>query len=298
MSAPEPGRPGGPLGTPDVLPPVDLLASTAAGRYQDPLVTVTAGRDGRVGPGEPTVRTRHFDLTPVDRHVTVAHAVAEDEVDDGLADLLRDELFGPGWLRGPDLFERVLAGVVLTTRPDALDSWEVFYRNTLDRSSGRAAVDAHALDLLPSGSVLDLGCSFGFLALRAARTGRTTTGCDVAAGTVRLLSLMAPRLGVRLRAVTADAARYPGEDGSVDTVLAVHLLEHLEAAHGAQVLAEAVRLARRRVVVAVPLGGEPDESHGHVRTVTVDDLARWGRTSGHPFDVHERHGGWLVIDTS
>jgi hypothetical protein len=32
--------------------------------------------------------------------------------------------------------------------------------------------------------------------------------------------------------------------------------------------------------------------------VTLDDLRRWGRATGHPFDVHEHHGGWLVVDVA
>ena len=62
-------------------------------------------------------------------------------------------------------------------------------------------------------------------------------------------------------------------------------------------VAEALRLAARRVVVAVPLEDEADETYGHVRTVSLDDLHRWGRGTGCAYDVHEFHGGWLVIDT-
>ena len=107
----------------------------------------------------------------------------------------------------------------------------------------------------------------------------------------------APRLGVPAEPpTTADAARFPADDGCADTVLAIHLLEHLEPAHGTQVVAEALRLAARRVVVAVPLEDEADETYGHVRTVTLDDLDRWGRGTGCAYDVHEFHGGWLVVD--
>ncbi len=161
---------------------------------------------------------------------------------------------------------------------------------------GYAPVHDHVMELLVPGSVLELGCCFGFLSLRIAASGRPTTASDVSAGTVRLLAAIAPRLGVDLGTATADAARYPASDGVADTVLAIHLLEHLEPGHGAQVVAEALRLARRRVVVAVPFEEEADETYGHVRTVTMDDLHRWGRSSGRTYDVHEFHGGWLVID--
>ncbi len=297
--------------TSDVVSPIDPLAPTVHGRYEDPLVVVEAVHGARPVRGERTVRTAHFDLTHAGGRAHVAHVVPAGAVDDDLSGLLVDELFGPGWLRGADLFERVLTGVVRTSAGDPLDSWELFYRNTLRRLesgehgeapghhssiAGYAPVHEHAVELLAAGSVLELGCFFGFLALRLARAGRTTTASDVSPGTVHLLEAMALRLGVRLTTTTADAARFPADDGTADTVLAIHLVEHLEPAHGTQVVTEALRLARGRVVVAVPLEDEADETYGHVRTVTLDDLVRWGRSTGCRYDVHEFHGGWLVVD--
>jgi SAM-dependent methyltransferase len=295
--------------------PIDALAPMVDGRYDDAFVTVEAVHGERPPRRGQTVRTEHFDLTAaMDGRVHLAHAVPRSAVDDDLAGILQDELFGPGWLRGGDLFERVLAGVVRTSAEDALDAWELFYRNTIARldaprdpspdSSGHGCIDGyapvhdHAFELVTPGSVLELGCCFGFLALRIAGTGRPVIASDVSRGKVRLLDAMAVRLGVPLHTVTADAARFPAEDGLADTVLAIHLLEHLEPAHGTQVVEEALRLAARRVVVAVPLEEEPNETFGHVRTVSLDDLRRWGRASGHRFDVHDLHGGWLVIDVA
>ncbi len=144
--------------------------------------------------------------------------------------------------------------------------------------------------------MLELGCCFGFLSLRLAAAGRSVTASDLSAGTVDLLAAVAPRLGIRVGTVAADAAHVPADDRCVDTVVLVHLLEHVEADHGGRILAEAVRLARRRVVVAVPLEEEADETWGHVRTVTLTDLAGWGAASGLPHEVHEHHGGWLVLE--
>lgn len=305
---------------PDVGP-IDALAPTVGGRYEDPLVTVEAVHGERPALHGRIVRTEHFDVTAEDGRVKVAHVVPPTAVDDDLAGILQHELFGPGWLRGGDLFERVFTGVVRTSAENALDAWELFYRNTTARlgesppggragsSAGRAGphhgsidgyapVHEHTLGLLGRGSVLELGCCFGFLSLRIARSGHPTIASDVSRGTTRLLDAMAPRLGVRLTTVTADAARFPAADGLAETVLAVHLLEHLEPSHGAQVVLEALRLATGRVVVAVPLETEATETFGHVRTVSLDDLRRWGRATRRPFDVHEFHGGWLVIDAA
>lgn len=291
--------------------PIDPLQACLDGAYVDEVVEVRA--QGPVPPRRAlhTIRTAHFDVHNDGDLLHVGHRVPPELVDDDLAGMLADELFGPGWLRGPDLFERIFTGTVRTSRSGALDSWELFYRNTMTRiqqcGDGPGAGDhgtiadyapvyARAESLLAPGSVLELGCCFGFLSLRIAASGRRTTASDLSPGTTRLLAEMAPRLGIPLTAVMADAGHFPGDDASADTVLAIHLLEHLDAEHGERVLAEAVRVAARRVVIAVPLEEEADETWGHVRTISLDDLTEWGRATGLPFEVSEHHGGWLVLD--
>lgn len=292
--------------------PIDPFRPSIDGAYQDELVEVRA--QGSVAPrlALHTVRTEHFDVHSDGDLFHVGHRVPPELVDADLAGLLADELFGPRWLRGPELFERIFTGIVRTSREgQPLESWELFYRNTLARieecvagltTGGHGAIAnyapvyARAEQLLAPGSVLELGCCFGFLSLRIAATGRRTTASDLSPGTARLLSEIAPRLGLPLATVAVDAGHFPGENRSVDTVLAIHLLEHLDADHGARVLAEAVRLAKRRVVIAVPLEDEADETWGHVRTISLDDLAAWGRATGLDHEVSEHHGGWLVID--
>ena len=291
--------------------PIDAFADLRDGAYVDDLVAVrVAGGPPR---GHLLASTAHFDLTHGESHLEVSHRVPRDRIDDDLAGLVEHELFGPGWVRGIDLFERVLTGVVRSSDEDAGAAWELFYRNSLTRIdeallvgatadddhgsiAGYAPVYARAESLLAPGSVLELGACFGFLALRIAAAGRRTTASDLSAGTMRLLAQVAPVLGVDLECQVADAARYPGADGCADTVLAVHLLEHLEPEHGDTVVAEALRLARHRLVVAVPLEDVATEAYGHVRTVSLDDLTAWGASTGLPFRVEDHHGGWLVVD--
>ncbi len=295
---------------------IDPLGPLDDGVYRDGLVEVRAQQGPTPRRDLHTVRTPHFDLTPVGHRVVVTHRVPPSRIDDDLSGLLAEELFRPGWLRGADVFEHLFTGVVLSTDRDPLVAWERFYRNTLDhvrsvlrrpvadRGAGGAhgtiadyaPVYAHAERVLAPGSALELGSCFGFLALRLALAGREVVASDVSPGTVGLLAAVAPRLGIRLGTRVADAARVPLPDGSADNVLAIHLLEHLDAEHGDRVVAEALRLARRRVVVAVPLEDEADETWGHVRTVSLRDLADWGRATGLPHRVFRHHGGWLVVD--
>lgn len=282
---------------------IDPLARAEAGVYVDDLVEVTALRGSLPRRTLHMVRTEHFDVSRADRRISIGHRVRPEEIHSGLAGLVGRELFRPGWLRGGELLERIITGIVVGSAEDPLSAWEHFYRNTLSgsaRADGShtdlAPVHDHARSLLRSGSALELGSCFGFLALSLAAAGRRTTASDIVPGTMRLLGAVAERLGTPLETLVADAADVPLPDRYADTVLVLHLLEHLEADHGGRVVAEAVRLARKRVVVAVPLEDEPDDTWGHVRTVSLDDLEELGRDTRLPFEVHEHHGGWLVID--
>lgn len=302
---------------PPASPTLDPLAREAgrAGRYVDELVEVRPLGTTRPRRTRGMVRTPHFDVTHDGVRVRIGHRVTTGELHEGLGGLIAEELFVPGWLRGQDLFEHIFTGVVLSSAPDPLAGWEAFYRNSLalidaalteglGEGSGHATIAdyapvyAHAEGLLAPGSVLELGCCFGYFSLRLAAAGRSVVGIDIEAGTTRLLAAVAERLGSPVRTVAADAAHVPLPDRGADTVVALHLLEHLDADRGDRVLREALRLARRRVVVAVPLEDEPDETWGHVRTIDLDDLADWGAATGLPHTVHEHHGGWLVIDVA
>ena len=80
----------------------------------------------------------------------------------------------------------------------------------------------------------------------------------------------------------------------------MHLLEHLDEGDGTAVLAEALRLARHRVVIAVPFEAEPSVELGHVRVFDLEALATLADElpAGWRATVSAHHGGWLVIDRS
>ncbi|MCH1865849.1 mycofactocin oligosaccharide methyltransferase MftM [Nocardioides sp. CFH 31398] len=293
--------------------PLDPFAPLVDGVYRDAAVEVSAQAEPRGAAGPGVVRTTHFELRPGPGRIRLTHVLGAAEVDDDLAGLLADELFAPGWLRGSETFERVFTGVVRSVDEDPVTAWTAFYRNTMAKAAapapgpvpdgahgtiaGYAPVWDHALPYAAgSASVLELGSCFGFFALRLAAEGLAVTASDVSPGTVELLASIAPALGLPLQALVADAAHVGVPDSSYDTVIALHLLEHLDPDHGDRVLAEALRVARRRVVVAVPLEDVADDTWGHVRTVSLADLDAWGAATGLPYDVHEHHGGWLVVD--
>lgn len=291
-----------------VASPIDPLADPLGARYEDDLVVVgprTRPSQGR----DHLVCSEHFDVWWERERLHLRHGLARHQIDNDIAGLLATELFATGAVSGSDTFERLLTGIVLGGAVDAQSAWEAFYRNTLGRLerepgapnqvgslAGYAPVYRHAADLVPPGSVLELGCCFGFLSLQLAARGRTVIAGDVCAGAVHLLSLIAPRLGRKVVPLVCDATHVALADRSVDTVVAAHLLEHMEPDLGRAVLDEAIRIARRRVVIAVPYEDEPAAVFGHVRAFTADHLWAMGRRDHWDTDVHSSHGGWLVMD--
>jgi SAM-dependent methyltransferase len=225
------------------------------------------------------------------------------QLDNDLAGWIDRTLVVPG-IVPPEHFEEAFVAIVTAAAQNPEDAWFAFYRNTLAALSGAPLPGGTNAELKPVheraadlalGDVLELGCCFGFLSLRLAAAGHRVTATDLTPGTVALLDRMAPRLGLPVDTLVADARAVPLPDGHADTVFAVHLIEHLPPAEGEAVLVEAIRLARRRVVVAVPFETEPNETWGHVTTFDDAALRTLGERTGLPYEVGEHHGGWLTI---
>lgn len=293
---------------------IDPLAPCPRGRYDDHLVSVllTDGPPFRADGAAPVVTTGHFRLTERGRRIEVSHWLRPDQIDNDVSGLMAEELFAPGWLSGVEIFERVFTGVVLSCIDDPLFAWCTFYANTIARIrqawrmpnaanglspiSDIAPVYEHALQLIPAGRILDVGSCFGFLPLLLAeRPGSTVTASDLAGGTMSLLAAVAAARGLQVSTLVCDAARIPVPDDWAETVSVIHLLEHVTPEQGTAVLGEALRIARRQVVVAVPFEAEPTAAYGHVRAFDLRQLADLGDSTGHPCSVHEHHGGWLVL---
>jgi len=238
--------------------------------------------------------------------LAVEHDLGPDEISDELAVLLATELDDAGVLRGQPEFEAVFTGVVQSVTDDAGESdaaWLRFYRNSLDRlehgSAAFAPIHEYAASLVVGREIVDLGSCFGFFPLRMAAAGFDVTATDLSRPTMELLDHTSPLLRRPLRTVVCDAASVPLSDGAADTVTVLHLLEHLGAEASAAVLREAMRLARRRVIVAVPFEDVPRACYGHVQRFDLDVLqtiADAWRGSVIEAGVHEFHGGWLVLD--
>jgi hypothetical protein len=250
-----------------------------------------------------TLCTNRFCATRNGEVLDVAHDLRPDEICDDLAELLAAELDDTGVLRGQPEFEAVFTGVVQSTVDGDDAAWLRFYANTLARLEHGVAAFApvyeHACSLAVGDEILDLGSCFGFFPLRLSAIGLTVTATDISSPAMELLDRMCVLLGRPVRTLGCNAADVPLPDGAVDTVTVLHLLEHLDPMAANAVLDEALRLARRRVVVAVPFEDVPRVSYGHVQRFDLEVLrgmADARRSHVASTNVHEFHGGWLVLD--
>lgn len=283
---------------PDTAALIDPLAPTPAGVWHGSGVTVRRVRAARL-PG------RLIGAHRSDGRLIVEHRLTPDQLSDDLAVTILAELGEAGMLDGQADFEETFTGVVRSTVDGPVPSWLRFYANSVSRlESGAAAfspVHAYAADLITGRDVIDLGSCFGFFPLRLAARGIGVVATDLSAPTMNLLSRVAPRLRRRVLTLTCNAISVPLPDGCAATVTALHLLEHLPPVLADAVLDEALRLARHRIVIAVPFEAEPTACYGHLQSFGPADLHRLGRRlqdrhRGLQVSVTEHHGGWLVVD--
>ncbi len=103
-------------------------------------------------------------------------------------------------------------------------------------------------------SVLDSGCGEGVIPIMLAKRGIASTGSDLSRPNIEHANQLAKSQGVESLTtfLEADAERLPFADRSFDVVISSHVLEHLPDFD--QGFRELCRVARKRVIVALPTG--------------------------------------------
>jgi SAM-dependent methyltransferase len=151
----------------------------------------------------------------------------------------------------------------------------------MDLSTRRAMV-ARLGPLASRATLLDVGCSTGFLLadVRRVAPDATLLGMDpIATGLVKAHAALPEALLLQ-----ADVCALPILDESVDVVVSANVLEHV--ADDERALAEIARVLKPggRAVIVIPLGPSSynyfDSVLGHERRYARGELARKGRGAG------------------
>ncbi len=277
---------------------IDPLAPAAAGVWHGNGVTVRRVAPARL-PG------RRIGAYRSDGRLIVEHRLRPADLSDELATTIVADLADGELLHGQADFEEAFTGLIRSTVDGPQAAWRRFYANSVAHlesgAAGFSPIHSYAAGLVQGRDVIDLGSCFGFFPLRLARHGIGVVATDLSGPTMNLLSRIGPLLRRRLLTLTCDAAAVPLPDRCAATVTALHLLEHLPPQRADDVLDEAVRLARHRLVVAVPFEAEPTSCYGHVQRFGPAEIDRLAgrlrdRHPGLRVRTAEHHGGWLIAD--
>jgi len=101
-----------------------------------------------------------------------------------------------------------------------------------------------------TGSVLEVGCGMGTLAIKLAQAGFQVSGIDVSKLALQYADEQAAQLGVQINWQEGFAENIPFPDKTFDYLTCCHTLEHVKDLD--QAAAELKRVARKKIVVLVP----------------------------------------------
>lgn len=145
------------------------------------------------------------------------------------------------------------------------------------------------------GSILDIGAGQGLFVNALALTGAAETirGIDI-----RDYSLYS-ELWPGFERIMVDAEQMPFADGAFDTVVCMEVIEHLPDGKLERVLAQARRVARRRLILSVPLCEPLPLSKYHCQQFLPGRIA--AMFPGAKFTILlkkpvDRSVPWIVID--
>lgn len=263
-----------------------------------------------------SLQTENFTLSWENGTAMLAHDLPIGMIDNGLAQLVANQLGQVSVAATPDQLADVITAIVLSSDPDPAVAWTGFYARTLDRLSSKreepalvgddqvkvfAAIYRYAAQLVRGHSVLDVASCLGLWPLMLAERGYQVTGVDTDRRAMALLATMGRRRATVVHTLVGDATRLPCRSGAFATATSIHLLEHLDATGAMRTVDELLRVCVDRAIVAVPFEKEPTTAFGHLRCydlAALHDLgaAYCGRYGVTRVSVTEHHGGWLVLD--
>lgn len=259
--------------------------------------------------------------------VVLVHWFAPEEIDSDLGRFFMQELRPRGIVTKPEDFGIAFAAVISSLFPREPErGWHLYSTNTLRRlhrlsttASRSRPIDCvspmqvfstlyrRVRELLVGETVLDAGCSSGFLPLVIAEQRPELSrvlGIDIRpepfpmarriAGEHRLTNVQFAQADL----LSADVVT----PGRFDTVTILHVLEHFTEADMYRVLDNLLRITTRRLIIAVPYEtGKPEAVYGHEQLFTpaaLEAVGRWclARWGAGEMRCEECAGGLLYID--
>lgn len=120
------------------------------------------------------------------------------------------------------------------------EAWEKLYRG--QPRAWRGVADIRWISVGPGDRVLDLGCGNGKTSAALMESGAAVTGADFSEAAVESCRRL---FGGRGTFAVADARDLPFADGSFDSLVAVHVLEHVPEADVRKAVSEIGRVVRK-----------------------------------------------------
>lgn len=271
--------------------------------------------------------TEHFLLFTREQapSTIVAHWFAPEAIDANIGHYFIEELKPSGIIGCPDDFGNLFVAIVGSVYPFHLQqALRLYADNTIERYriilEGKREAVAHqpvdefatiykrVLQLLVGETVLDAGCSFGFLPLLIAEfvpSIKHILGIDVQISSFATVgTIVQERDFTHVEFKQADLLSDHFIDSvQYDTVLALHVLEHFNEADMYRALVHLLKATKRRLVVAVPYEpGEAETAYGHEQLFTPAKLGSVGQWClDHYSDAgtmwcEDCAGGLLIVD--
>src|SRR5579859_758563 len=255
----------------------------------------------------------------------IVHWFSPEAIDSDLGQHFIGELKPLGVLTNPQSFGDVFGAVVGSVSPHNPErAWHLFGINTLHRLHQLLAAKIRSFhydspvevfatlyrrvyELQVGESLLDAGCSFGFLPLVIAEQLPALTkvvGIDIHPEPFSVTRAIAEER--HLKSVQFVQADLLGDEigmmSPFDMVTVLHVLEHFTETDMYRVLTNLLKITSRRLILAVPYEpGEPEDAYGHEQLFTREKLEavgqwcieQWGGGTMHCEDCV---GGLLYID--
>jgi 2-polyprenyl-3-methyl-5-hydroxy-6-metoxy-1,4-benzoquinol methylase len=273
--------------------------------------------------------TEHFVICqkPSSHRTILIHSLGQIEINADIIRYIEKELPAFGIIGSEKTFGALLFVVLAATFSaprDQLTIWRRFCLNTLnslrdsighpDRITSTSyigpfsAIYKRIFELFTGQSLLDVGCSFGFLPILLAERYPQVpiTGCDNNPDAITIstdLAVATNAHSVTFRLLDVLAEDFPKSE-DFDTVTAIHLLEHLTEQNVPVALTHLLQVTDKRLIVAVPYEEEAQGLYGHQQIFTPEKLQYWGNWCIEQLKGNGRYwceevmGGMLIIDRS